>query len=98
MNLAELTAAHFRPLVGQPFTLALAPEHVVELRLVEVDEGRPHPALPRVPFRLTFQSSLGPTPAQGTFALSHPALGRLELFLTAIAPGPDGQRFEIVFA
>lgn len=99
LTIAELRAEHFKPLVDQAFTLELAPDDVAEAVLVEVWESpRTRPGAARTTFALTFQTTRGPRPQQGTYALGHPAIGRLELFMTAIAPTPIGQRYEVVIA
>ncbi len=46
-----------------------------------------------------FSGARGETPLQQRIhALEHPQLGRLELFLVPVGPGPDGvPRYEAVF-
>ncbi|MCA9674300.1 MAG: hypothetical protein H6708_16670 [Kofleriaceae bacterium] len=98
-DLAALTADHFRPLLDQDFTLAIDGAAPCAARLVEVTEGAPlHPSLPRAPFSLILQTTAPPVPWQGPVVLAHPAIGELAIVVTAVAPGPTGQRYQAVFA
>jgi hypothetical protein len=36
--------------------------------------------------------------AQGTYRLSHPQLGELELFLVPLGPAAEGMQYEAAFA
>jgi hypothetical protein len=83
--LAALTAATFQPHVGSVFTAAAA---AATLTLVDVEVGPEREGASRVPFTLTFTS---PTPfPQGTYALDHPELGVLDVFLVPRQPLADG--------
>lgn len=96
IELAALVADHFRPLVGEPFTLEVGGA-AVEARLLQVDEAPRGPAGFRRPFAIVFAVPPGTPLAQGIFPVEHPALGRHELFLTA-RPAPAGGHYEAVFA
>jgi hypothetical protein len=96
LTVAELRADHFRPLLQQTFTLELAPETRVTLRLVEVAEGRAGGK--RTPFSLLFQAPAGTPLQQGIFALSHDTLGRFELFMVPMLASEEGPRLEIGFS
>jgi len=92
--LDRLTAADFRPLLGQAFA-ADGP-----LILVDVTDSRAvPPAGFRRAFSLVFEGEAGQAmQPQGIRAVEHPALGRLEIFLVPIAPTPAGVfRYEAVF-
>jgi hypothetical protein len=88
ITLAELTAAHFRPLVGETFELEIRPGAPVAATLLEVEERSQYawPGSSRTPFSIRFRLPPGVPAAQGTYPLAHPALGRFDLFFTA-APG-----------
>jgi hypothetical protein len=99
-TLATLTAADFRPLLDQALTLELAPGHAVDAVLIAIDE---RPELRRLgsdrdPFSLILRAPPGSPLVQGTFALSHAALGRLEVFMSPLQPRPDGARYQAVFS
>jgi hypothetical protein len=89
ISLADLTAAHFRPLAGETFELELRPGAPVPATLLEVEEHTRYawPGSPRTPFSIRFRLPPGVLAAQGTYPLAHPALGRIEVFFTA--PGAD---------
>ncbi len=92
---SSLTLASFEPLVGQVFQ-AEWNGTVCELRLVN---AKPLPAYrdaPRKdPFSLLFRgtASLG----QGSAALDHSELGKLELFLVPVGKEQEDMFYEAVF-
>lgn len=95
VDLAALTAADFRPLIGGLFNVA-GTESAVQLELGAVDEGRrafDH----RRSFSLVFVGPESPALAQGIWRLEHQAFDGLEIFLVPIGPGPAGARYEAVF-
>jgi hypothetical protein len=96
--LDKLTAGDFEPHIGSTFILADGPE-VPPLTLAAVERGQVQPGAPRTePFSLRFTSDRTSRVDQRTHALEHPAMGRLDLFLVPIGPGPDGLlRYEAVF-
>lgn len=98
-SLATLTADDFRPLQGQPFTLELAADVAVAAVLVEVAVWPQHRRLgaTRDPFAITLRVPPGTSALQGTYALTHPDLGRLEVFFTPVRPTPEGPRLQAVF-
>jgi len=71
----------------------------VELRLVTVQRYPEQPHAPRrAPFSLIFAGPAAPVLQQATWPLEHAALGRREIFLVPIGPGPDGaMRYEAAF-
>ena len=77
-DLAALTVGDFTP--GDRFTAADG--SVFEL--AEANALPQSPGAPREPFSLIFT---GPAVAQGVYALEHPELGTLELFLVPVGPG-----------
>jgi hypothetical protein len=50
------------------------------------------------PFSLTFNGPLAPLLGQGTYKLSHPALGEFDLFIVPIGQDADGTHYEAVFS
>lgn len=94
LDLRFARASNFEPLVGGEF---MSDDPEVRFLLIDVTQLGVQPHAPRTePFVLTFAGA--PGLAQRTYALDHPNLGRLELFLVPIGPGPDGRfRYEAVF-
>jgi len=52
---------------------------------------------PQPPFSVTLSTPDGTQLEQGVYALEHPKLGRLDLFLVPIGMQSDGPGYEIVF-
>jgi len=95
VDLAALTAADFRPLIGGLFNVA-GTESALQLELGAVDEGRrafDH----RRSFSLVFVGPESPALGQGIWRLEHQAFDGLEIFLVPIGPGPAGACYEAVF-
>jgi hypothetical protein len=94
LDLRFARASTFEPLVGGEF---VSGDPEASFQLVDVTELQSQPHAPRTdPFVLTFVGA--PGLAQRMYALDHPNLGRLEIFLVPIGPGPDGRfRYEAVF-
>jgi hypothetical protein len=93
-----LTPADFRsleaplqvevPAAGGPMTL--------ELAVASVEELPPHRLRPQ-PFSLILRGARERPLVQGTYALRHPRLGRIDVFLVPIAPDAGGARYEATF-
>jgi uncharacterized protein DUF6916 len=94
LDLRFARASTFEPLVGGEF---VSGDPEASFLLVDVTQLGSQPHAPRAdPFVLTFVGV--PGLAQRIYELDHPSLGRLELFLVPIGPGPDGrERYEAVF-
>ncbi len=93
----------FVDVVGQSFDVAAADGSSHTLGLVQATEGGevggPGPeGQVRQQFSLVFLGSLDTTLAQGTYRLSNPRLGELELFLVPLGPVPEGMQYEAAFA
>lgn len=97
IDLATVTCDTFVPHVGTQFAIALDDGELV-LDLVAADALPKAPDAPRAPFALQFRSTLttGYLP-QRIYALTHPALGTLEVFLVPRGPEATGMRYEAVF-
>src|SRR4051812_27385408 len=102
-DLAVLEPGDFEPLGHEAFRLAVAgsegpaaPTRDVELTLVEVK--RLGQALRKGgAFSLLFVTPPGTFLPQATYALTHPKLGTLELFLVPVGLIHDGNGYEAVF-
>jgi hypothetical protein len=73
---------------GKPATIALAVESVEDLP--------PHRLRP-APFSLILRGPRTPLLPQATYALAHPRLGPVEVFLVPIAQDAQGARYEATF-
>jgi hypothetical protein len=93
----DLTADTFAQHEGTTFTL-LADEGTAPLVLASVERGAPTEGAPREPFSLWFTSPPEVSLPQGTYALEHEALGRLDVFLCPREPERGGPpRYEAIF-
>src|SRR5262245_16756221 len=94
-SLADLTVKDFEPRSGEIFRLH-APGRDLELELVEIgrlgESGREGGA-----FSLLFRTPTGPFLAQAIYAIEHPALGTLDIFIVPIGPIPGGNGYEAIF-
>lgn len=96
--LAELTHTDFDPLVGSTFQLRLNAAENLPLVLTQVRVASQTPAAPqRRGFSLIFGSALPGHVPQHTYALEHPVLGALDLFIVPIGPNADGMQYQAVF-
>ena len=73
---------------GAPVRLQLAVEAVAPL---------PAHRLRAEPFSLILRGPRAPLVPQATYALSHPRLGRIELFLVPVGQDAAATRYEVVF-
>lgn len=96
-TLPILSLAQFTPLHGPGFELLADDDSTLQLSLVEAQALALHPGAPRAPFSLIFEGPAEPQLPQATYALAHPALGSLDIFLVPVARSPAGFRYEAVF-
>ena len=87
----------FEPLLRQRFDLR-AGARSVELVLVEVKSlgAAPRPAM-REPFSLIFDGPHAPAFEQGTYELTHDAIGTQAIFLVPIARDADRTAYQAIF-
>src|SRR5215212_6820177 len=108
--LDKLTGEDFVPHVHQTFMLSLGPwgqphdpaAHgaLRMLELVEVDNlgsEAPGAYANRRPFSLIFREQGSQYLPQRTYAIKHPTLGWLDLFVVPIGPDQAGMRYQAVF-
>lgn len=93
---ADLSADTFAPYEGSTFVLDPFEGAPFEATLVAVSRGHRGPV--RDQFSLLFVGGPTPPAPQGMVLLSHDVLGPVELFLVALGPGPEGQRYEAAFS
>lgn len=93
--LESLSSDHFKPHMNETFTLSTE-EVSFDAELVEVAEramprgGHPRAGAPNA-FTLVFAAPPDAQVGQQTFAVSHPDLGTMQLFLVPHAPRDDGR-------
>ena len=88
----------FSPHVGTTFRVAVGDGEPVVLELIEAKPLTPSPCAPRQdPFALMFRGPVDLFFPQNIYAISHPLLGTMELFLIPRQPDPDGSYFECIF-
>jgi hypothetical protein len=90
-QLADLTAEHFEPLVGQGFTVG---DSVMTLR--QVRRGHDSGAQFRQQFGIVFDAPRQPTQSE-VLPLAHMALGRHDVLVSPVGAG-SGASLEIYFA
>jgi hypothetical protein len=91
----------FAPHVGRAFVVAVD-DAAVPLELVQVTPiGTAPGSGTRAPFSLLFVGPAAPALPQRTYAVRHPELGAMEIFLVPVGPDagrePRGMRYEAVF-
>jgi hypothetical protein len=94
-SLADLMLTDFEPRRAETFRLrAPAPARELDLELTEVrrlgQNGWPGGA-----FSLLFRAPSGPFP-QAIYAIAHPELGTLDLFIVPIVPTASGNGYEAI--
>ena len=101
--LERLTATSFAPAVGDTFALDGGEAGRLELELVGGSPARPGCAgggrlRLRAPFTLEFRGPLEPVLPQRIYALEHPSLGPLEIFIVPVGRDEAGTTYEAVFS
>jgi hypothetical protein len=100
---SELTHAAFTGTVGTRFRVHVAQGRTATLRLLAVRAlvvaaaNRAGPATSGEGFAPIFSGRLSETFGQGTYAVTHPTLGRFPMFLVPVGPAGADQRYEAVF-
>jgi hypothetical protein len=97
----QFVASTFEPYVGDVFTAPNARGEQVELRLVEVYKFEPKNRLTKLArvsnsFSLLFKASGELPPFTSIHTISHPALGKFDLFLTPRKNDKDERFYEAV--
>ncbi len=99
--LDQVTHATFAAVLGSVFRLETASGEVCEATLIEATTlraSRPGAAGPaREPFSLLFRVPRAASLPQRIYALEHPELGRLEMFLAPVGREAAGLILEAVF-
>lgn len=96
--LETFTLQTFVPLLGSAFSLTSPSDGLIALELAEARSAGSSPdETGREPFSLTLAGPGEPLLGQGTYPLSHPALGEFDLFIVPVERDADGMRYEAVF-
>src|SRR5690606_10365455 len=93
----HITAEAFADLGDGAMGIGRAGGGLLPRRLHEVTSLGAHGPRPVPSFSATLAAPDGTQLAQGVYALEHPTLGRLELFLVPIGPKDGHPAYEIVF-
>jgi len=99
-TLEEIDASHFEKLVHQPFRAQVA-DYVGTWELIAVTPlGSPHAegdAARTRSFSLLFRAPAEHRLPQGTYAMHHPEIGALDIFMVPIRADKDGFYLEAIF-
>lgn len=98
-----LTHEHFAPLVGQDVAVDAGALGALTMRLEEATAGtqpggRGPDGQERMQFSLVFRGPAEPMLPQGTYAVTHEAVGEQHLFLVPLGRDAEGVRYEAAFA
>lgn len=104
IDLATVTVETFTPLVGTVFVLPVGTfagyDQAIELTLTAAKPGKIYPGQPadrRLPFVLNFHSAPHLLLEQGTYPLTHPTLGLLEIFIVPLGQTTTETLYEAIF-
>jgi hypothetical protein len=97
-ELKDVSLETFRPLIGEEFVIHVDENAALEvtLRAANALADQASPA-GRLAFSILFEGPLEPILPQRIYALDHPGLGRLELFLVPLQPEAGKTRYEAIF-
>jgi hypothetical protein len=98
VSLDEFTLDRFTPLVGQAFEIEVDGE-ALEATLIEATDLREVQGAGRMSrqFSLVWRGPRALRLEQRIYAVRHPSLGRMELFLVSLGADAQGMRYEAVF-
>ena len=99
LSAAELTQTRFAALLGTTFKVGLTRGHAASIRLAEVRPIMPVgvPMVSGEGFSLHFSGSDSQRFGQDTYQMTHPTLGKFEVFLVPVGPAGVDQQYEAVF-
>ena len=103
-SLESLTVAAFVPRIGETFRIRSRPDHELEAELIEAralgggpvraDGGAPGR---RVPFSLSFRTTLTAPLPQQIYQVAHDEVGSYEIFLVPVGPDGKGMVYQAIF-
>lgn len=94
MDLADARLEHFSARLGEGFHVGLGDDESCDLTLVEAGPIRGSESA----FSLIFHGPSHVPLSQNTYALEHPDLGRLPIFLVPVSQQEEGFLYEAVFS
>lgn len=97
LDLRTVSAATFSPHLGTEFELVAEGRAPLPLRLDQVYALPSSPRAPRPAFGLALSAAEPKALPQGIYALRHPALGALELFVVPSGPRDGRMRYDVTF-
>jgi hypothetical protein len=99
-EVTDLALARFTPHVGSDFMVRTAARHSERVTLLEATAREPHsadrPGLRGESFSLIFAGGGAKTFDDGSFTVTHPAMGAFPLFLVPVGQGSQTQRYQAV--
>ena len=94
--LENTTHKTFESLIGETLSLKTGDMNF-QADIESVNLFEQNPGQERQSFSVILQAHDAHNHGQKVYQLSHPALGKLDLFLVPIGPGEKGMRYEIIF-
>ena len=97
LPLSAVSLETFSPHVSTVFTLHWEGEEC-PLTLEDASAARGGSPAKRQPFSLLFTGTPGRVFPQHIYPLTHPVLGRIEIFLVPVGASSEGTQYEAIFA
>jgi Domain of unknown function (DUF6916) len=97
--LDKLTSVDFNPYLNDTFTLTLpdgSQQALILVKITDLGEGQEETGRRR-PFSLIFRGPYDLRLPQQIYALTHPLIGSLQIFIVPIGPDQAGQCYEAIF-
>ena len=86
----------FEALIGQDLEV-IVEDISFTAEVEEVNHLTQQPGQERIPFSVVMQASVEESHGQRVYQIDHADLGKTDVFLVPIGPGPKGMRYEAVF-
>jgi len=103
-SLETLTVDVFQPRVGETFRIRVRPDNELDAELIEAralggGPSRAHAETSRrrLPFSLSFRTSLAAPLPQSIYEVAHDEVGSYEIFLVPVGPDGKGMVYEAIF-
>ena len=100
-SLDTLTVETFQPRIGQTFRIRPRPDTEIAAELIEArslgEPGRATASKRRIPFTLSFRTTLSPVLPQRIYEVVHDEMGAYDIFLVPVGPDGKGMVYEAIF-
>jgi hypothetical protein len=100
-SLETLTVETFQPRIGQTFRIRPRPDTEIAAELIEArslgEPGRAIASKRRIPFTLSFRTTLSPVLPQRIYEVVHDEMGAYDIFLVPVGPDGNGMVYEAIF-